>query len=328
MSSQDRTANSSYGIDFTELDPEKIVVKNLEPKSSQNEKYKYANIKLGYEMQPGKVWGLTQKLPDGLRGRVKERVGDDGLTKKYSVTLMHDYDDEERGQMDDMHVQKLYDEWAQIKRLIAQSLIAMEADPKFGYLDLSTLRKSVERKGTWDVENILELIADDEIVVRDPVFQISIEKDGVRTPIENSERRLALKMKVTRPEDMPEQWRGLASKYFHPRAASQEKAEQIDINDMIDLPHTGNYRMRIPHIYVAKGEGKYPKVHVQIFMVSCFNTQIVEANSMDEAIQDEADTVVVSDEKHEEQMEIFRKKVRERKEKEEGGDPQAGYQEV
>jgi len=314
--STDRSTNTSYGIDSTTLDPNNIVIKQLEPKTSSNGKYDFAHIKVGYEVGPNKVWALAQKLPDGMRGNLKEKLGDDGITKKYSVTLMHNFDDEEHGAAHEAHAEKLDAEWERFRELIAQSLVTMEADPRFSKLELGKLRARIEKKGVWGKDAIIELIKDGDIAILAPTFQIHVEKDGVMTPIDNAERRLALRMKVKRPEDFQkEEWKTMASKYFFPRSASSNKAEQALVEDMVGIPHTGNYRMKIPYIYIAKGEGVYPKVNIQVFMVSCFNTQPVESSSFDQAIEEEANDAVVSDEKHDELMAIFKRKNDERRAK-------------
>lgn len=314
--STDRTTNPTYGIDFTELDCEKIVRKELKIKDSANKKYKYAHIIIGYQATSGKPWNLVQKLPDGIRGKLKMKVGDDGFTKKHTVTLMHDFDDADNGQMHEIHVQKLWEEWKRLKVIIAEALVDMADDPKYAFLGLDIMKAKLEKKGKWNVDGVLKKIESNDIKVLDPVFQLSVEKeDGSRVPVENAERRLAMRLKVTRPEDMKEEWQSLASKYFHPRAKSAEKAEPIDVNDMVDLSHTGKYRIKIPHIYISK-DGNFPQIAVQIYVTSCFDTRIVESTTLDSAVQDEADNAVVSDEEHSQLMDIFKRKNKERREKE------------
>lgn len=318
MANQDRTETTSFGIDYGTLNPQLIVVREL--KKAPNPKFDYAHIKLGYQA-PGAVrpWSLTQKLPDELRGTLRHKVDEKGQDK-YTVTLMHDFDNPDDGLQHELHAKKLMEEWKRINELIAESLILMEVDPKFAFLKLTELKEIVEGKGqTWDKERILLFIEEKDIVVRNPVFQINVKDDsGVKKPIDNAERRLAIRMKVQAASSLPEKWQGMAAKYFHPLSETErkegKKAERIPVEDMVDITHTGNYRMKVPYIYVAEN-GKYPEIAVQMFVASCFKTVAVESSSFEAVIEEEASQAVVSDDKYAQYREMFRRKKEENQQK-------------
>lgn len=286
-------------LSFADIDVELIDIDKIEPKTSKilgsdgKPKYKYYHIKLKYGT---KKYGMLEwNLPPELYSSgVKVSEENNSGRERHTVTALHNLESE-AGDEHRAHIAFLDRLYQRVMLLCARGLkmISERTDELH-----AGLRAKINPKKHFDPEKLI----DDEMVKQ---FWFHIAKDGVL--IDNAENMPAFRMKVKTPEDFEkEEHRGLATKYFLPKAAGEATAKEISVHEMVANPHTGNYKARIPYIYV----GYQDKLDVtpQIYASRCFNTKPAERRSTDEIDQEEAGQYTMESDEVANYQELFAKR--------------------